>query len=152
MKPNSPWWNAAVIPIVEALLKPHFVCFEWGSGRSTPWIAERVAHLTTVEHNDKWFRRIPKRENIEAHFLSLDGVYAEAIDDKGMFDFIVVDGRKRVRCIQHAIPHVKIGGYLILDDSKRIRYRAGRRLLSEWDRIICCEMGQEPATIWIRRK
>jgi hypothetical protein len=38
------------------------------------------------------------------------------------FDLVVVDGRARVSCVPHAIPKVKQGGYLMLDDSHRSIY------------------------------
>jgi hypothetical protein len=44
------------------------------------------------------------------------------------FDLVIIDGRARAACIQHAIPKVKKGGYLLVDDSERydlskIRYQ-----------------------------
>ena len=38
-------------------------------------------------------------------------------------DVIAVDGRDRVNCVKHAMPKLKPGGVLVLDDSHRPRYR-----------------------------
>lgn len=38
------------------------------------------------------------------------------------FDIISVDGRSRASCIKHAIPKVKVGGYLLVDNSDRDYY------------------------------
>jgi hypothetical protein len=36
------------------------------------------------------------------------------------FDLVLVDGRVRTECIQHAIPKIKSGGYLMLDNSNNV--------------------------------
>lgn len=38
------------------------------------------------------------------------------------FDLILVDGRARPSCIKHAARKVKVGGFLVLDDSERTYY------------------------------
>lgn len=38
------------------------------------------------------------------------------------FDLVLVDGRVRPSCIMHAVPKVKVGGLLILDDAERPYY------------------------------
>ncbi len=48
------------------------------------------------------------------------------------FDCVIIDGRERVCCALHAIPKLKRGGYLILDDSMRPKYQQIWELLSEW--------------------
>ena len=47
--------------------------------------------------------------------------YATFIDSfpDHSFDLIVIDGRARAACIQHAIRKVKKGGYLLIDNSER---------------------------------
>ena len=51
--------------------------------------------------------------------------YAERIDSfpDAHFDIIVVDGRARPSCLIHAMPKVKIGGLLVLDDAERDYYQ-----------------------------
>jgi hypothetical protein len=50
--------------------------------------------------------------------------YASSIDQfpPAYFDFILVDGRSRPSCMAHAIPKLKRGGFLILDNSDREYY------------------------------
>ncbi|MDD4777783.1 MAG: class I SAM-dependent methyltransferase [Fermentimonas sp.] len=50
--------------------------------------------------------------------------YVKSIDqfEKEYFDVVVVDGRSRNSCIKRAIPHIKKGGYLIVDNSDRKYY------------------------------
>jgi predicted O-methyltransferase YrrM len=44
------------------------------------------------------------------------------------FDAVVVDGRARPACLRLALPKVKPGGLLVLDNSDRAHYRAARDL------------------------
>jgi hypothetical protein len=84
--------------------------------------------------------------------------YAAAIDDyrNEEFDWVLVDGRARPSCIRHAIPKVKAGGYLLLDNSDRKYYSEllpenfGRQF-----RVVCNAAGPAPfmtefsmTTIW----
>ena len=47
------------------------------------------------------------------------------------FDLVFVDGRARNSCIKHAIPKVKNGGYILLDDSDRKSYQKGKDYLKK---------------------
>ncbi|GAB4492180.1 MAG: hypothetical protein OHK0019_13570 [Saprospiraceae bacterium] len=52
--------------------------------------------------------------------------YARTIDQfpANYFDLVLVDGRARPSCIQQAIPHLKIGGLLVVDNTERDYYLA----------------------------
>lgn len=54
--------------------------------------------------------------------------YVRAIDacPDGSLDLVVVDGRSRPACLAHALPKLRPGGLLVLDDAQRERYRAIR--------------------------
>lgn len=45
----------------------------------------------------------------------------DAFSDKH-FDVVLVDGRARPACLRHSAPKVKLGGWLILDNSDRAHY------------------------------
>ena len=51
--------------------------------------------------------------------------YAKSIDSypDAYFDIVLIDGRARPSCIAHAQHKVKVGGFLILDNSEREGYR-----------------------------
>ncbi len=53
--------------------------------------------------------------------------YVKAVDPfpEESFDIVVVDGRVRNVCVKRAIPHVKRGGYLVVDNSERAYYLEG---------------------------
>lgn len=62
--------------------------------------------------------------------------YVKAIESfqDETFDMVIVDGRARPSCILHSLNKVRVGGYLMLDNSERESYCMGVSLLADWDR------------------
>lgn len=60
--------------------------------------------------------------------------YISKIDmyDDEYFDCIIIDGRERVGCLVYAIPKLKPGGIIVLDDSFRPKYEEFYKILSGW--------------------
>ena len=133
MHPDVPWLTRQAIEILEDRLKPDDVGLEWGSGRSTLWFAQKISHLTSIEHNDHWYKRIKKMlsdkgiDNVELLYAPLEAkdqspseyVRASAELPKASLDFILVDGRLRDQCTEVAMQLIKPGGMLIIDDAAR---------------------------------
>lgn len=132
--PDVPWLTRQAVEILESRLKPTDIGLEWGSGRSTLWFAKRVAHLTSIEHNDRWYKRIKKAlsdkgaDNVDLLYAPLDQmdeggvpeyVHVAAELSKASLDFVLVDGRLRDQCIEVALQLLKPGGMLIIDDAAR---------------------------------
>src|SRR6478609_83116 len=65
------------------------------------------------------------------------------------FDFIIVDGRARVECAEHAIPKLKKGGILILDNSERLRYKPVHDTLKSWKKVFTTN-GLTDTTFWFK--
>lgn len=61
--------------------------------------------------------------------------YAASIDSMPdhSLDLVIVDGRARPSCIHHAYPKVKVGGWLLLDDSERQHYQRVKEILAGWE-------------------
>lgn len=129
---DLPWWNVHATQKVEAFLalRPNARVFEYGAGASTAWLARRAGGVISVEHHAGWQKLIsPMVEqlgNAQLWGRELQGIsYISAIDEAGgEFDVIVVDGRRRVECLAHALPHLAKDGIILFDDSGRRRYRA----------------------------
>jgi hypothetical protein len=133
MHPDVPWLTRQAVEILEDRLKTTDVGLEWGSGRSTAWLAQRVSHLTSIEHNDHWYNRVKKLlsdkgiDNVDLLFAPLeakDGAQPEYIrvaaeKPKERLDFVLVDGRLRDQCMEVALKLVRPGGMLIIDDAAR---------------------------------
>ena len=57
--------------------------------------------------------------------------YVKVIDEypDGYFDLVMIDGRARASCVRQAVPKIRPGGALLLDNSERPAYAVARRLL-----------------------
>jgi hypothetical protein len=85
--------------------------------------------------------------------------YVSSIDTYSdlFFDFVVIDGRSRTSCLKHSIAKVKIGGYLILDNTERDYYlRQTSKYLRSFE-VVLDKFGPTPGlpfftktTIWRR--
>ena len=131
--PGVPWLTRQAVEILNGRLKPSDVGLEWGSGRSTLWFAQRVEHLTSIEHNDRWYKRIKKAlcdkgaDNVDLLYAPLEAeegglpeyIRVAAELPKAGLDFVLVDGRLRDQCTEIALQLLKPGGMLIIDDAAR---------------------------------
>jgi len=124
--PNDPWLTKDAIFILNQLLKSSDIGLEFGSGRSTIWLASRIKKLISVEHNKFWFDEINKKindkkiKNID-YYLMLDKDYISILDklENNSRDFILVDGLLRDLCTKKSILKIKSGGLLIIDNINR---------------------------------
>lgn len=159
-----PWMTYAAIDWLQSNLRKDMILFEWGSGGSTAFFARRVKQVITVEHDSKWYESVVKALGNKGYknttltlseptkaaqdnrlYISSDTIYAghsfeqyvRAIDSypDSHFDIVVVDGRARPDCIQHSLSKIKPGGYLLLDNSERLEYERGWKLLQHWEDI-----------------
>lgn len=146
-----PWWTYRAIDVVDAWLTAHphpIRIFEYGSGASTVWLADRADEVISVEHHRSFSELIGpelrkhgnvKFQLVEARTSSSPAVpsgkegnagldfadYVATIESAGgMFDLVVVDGRAREACLAAAIGHLAPGGIVVFDNSWRRRYRA----------------------------
>lgn len=135
--PDAPWFVPAAISHIERELRPDFVGFEWGCGRSTLWFARRVRHVTSVEGRRVWFEEVTRwltkddlagrvtlclAEVTSEHDFNAAEIkrYTSAIDDvaDGSLDFVVVDGHFRDACLNRVGNKLRPGGLLIIDNSE----------------------------------
>lgn len=139
---NRPWWIKEAIDFMDNVLERWFVAYEWGSGASTPWLAERVAFLISLENNEGWYDSmkpfVESYPGVVLLYCSLNDGYAKQIlqyPDE-IFDFIEVDGPQRELCIPNAIPKLKPSGFFMLDDSQLEEYTESVALIDAqgWER------------------
>jgi|1048.fasta_scaffold01434_4 hypothetical protein len=66
--------------------------------------------------------------------------YAKAIsrDLSELFDWVLVDGRARPSCMVASYPHLRVGGYLILDNMEREHYQRAfaQHLRAKFDPVL----------------
>lgn len=129
LRPDRPWFGPAVTRFLEGELRGG-QGWEWGSGRSTPWFAYRLGHLVSIESDPIWHARVARRlarlglagvdlRLIEGGDSASPPAYATAIDAEpdGSLDLVLVDGDRRHECVLHALPKVRPGGLLVIDNT-----------------------------------
>jgi hypothetical protein len=149
---DLPWWTFDAIDEVDAFLatRPHARVLEYGSGASTVWLARRADSVTSIEHDIGWHpvvaAQVASMPGVDLRLVPPDAPadtgpgyrsfkpgwqnssfrhYVEAIDQlPGLFDLIVIDGRARAACLDHAESRLAPDGMIVFDNSNRSRYRA----------------------------
>jgi hypothetical protein len=136
---ESPWIVPAAVAFLETVMCGDWQVFEFGSGYSTVWLAERAERVTSVEDDTGWHRRVNSMLATTHSGADVDLIDAanhpraiERFPDE-TFDLVVVDSSgDRIACLRSAAPKVKRGGFLLLDDSDRASLRAASDLLADW--------------------
>jgi predicted O-methyltransferase YrrM len=135
LKEGIPWITPGSFQVIESLVQPTWDVFEWGAGGSTCYWANKCNGIISVEHNPEWVTRVSKMlMERELHALLLPvrkgpgntfHNYADAIlrYSNESFDLVMVDGEAscRGRCLLNAMPKVRPGGILLLDNSNWLK-------------------------------
>jgi predicted O-methyltransferase YrrM len=130
-RPQDPWLTPEAVSLLEGLMRSGDKGLEWGAGRSTPWLAARMGHLISVEHNPQWAARVKGMlgvrglEEKATLILAEDGSFerensryvqvAASLAD-GSLDFCLVDGMARDHCALAVLGKLKSGGLLVIDN------------------------------------
>ncbi len=132
---DLPWLTEEANRFLAEYLLSSDVGIEFGSGRSTLWLASRVGRLVSVEHDKDWHSQIALAL-AQKQVLNVDYRYlAEEVSDmkvmgaaicritdnltSGKFDFVLVDGVCRDLCAKEAIRLLRPGGMLVIDNVNR---------------------------------
>ncbi|MBX9592556.1 MAG: class I SAM-dependent methyltransferase [Hyphomonadaceae bacterium] len=129
-----PWITYSALLFLRERINPEMDIFEFGSGQSTLWWAQRVRSVKACEHDSAWVEAIRARlpTNAEIIFRPVGNGYAEAIlNDNREYDIVVIDGRERVKCMRTCTAALKPGGVVIVDNSERAEYLEGMNTLRE---------------------
>ncbi len=131
MTDPRPMMTDAEIALLERSLKATDRCWEWGSGSSTLWLAQRVRAVTTVEHQGIYAATLIGRlegpgakGNVAVLYAPPDGPYVEGGEQDGDLtnfrtyvtsytgvgiDVVVLDGRARLACAIQVAEHAHVG-------------------------------------------
>lgn len=130
---DKPWLTPRSTEILSTLLLPTDLGVEWGSGRSTLWLAGRLNHLTSIEDSKDWYSRIKQRlsnediTNVTYHYAPPPPENREALaseyialgcafpDDS--LGLALVDGSAREYCAEAIIPKIAPAGVLVVDNA-----------------------------------
>lgn len=133
LNPDAPWLTRQAVEILDDWIRERDCGVEWGSGRSTIWLAHRVERLISIEHDAEWYEKVrsqleeDKLKNVEYHYAEVK--YPDAAPDISRYleaarkepessvDFVLVDGILRDHCAELAVGLLKPGGLLVIDNS-----------------------------------
>jgi predicted O-methyltransferase YrrM len=148
--PKAPWLTSEAIGLLCNLLRPIDHGLEYGSGRSTAWLAQRTKHLLSVETSAVWHarvsqevRRLGLEQRVDLRLVpASEGLRDEQRDayigvvrnlPADSLDYVLVDAIYRGECAMGAVDALRLGGVLILDNAERYLPHATRspeRLMS----------------------
>lgn len=122
--PDDPWLTADAVHFLNAWLRPSDRCLEWGSGRSTKWLASRAANVVSIEHDKAWAERVAEQvaslRHVSVRLVDIDDIegYADP-QNAAAVDLALVDGVHRDRCALTAVDRVLAGGVIVVDNVER---------------------------------
>jgi len=152
VRDGLPWLPFELTDWIDNYVTRDMNVFEFGSGGSTIYLAQRVGHLTTIEHDPAWHNMLSQelkrrqldnvtyllrepepaggkpheyRDNYGTTYANMDfRRYVTAIDEypDHAFDLVLVDGRARKFCLEHSISKIRPNGYLLMDNSNADEY------------------------------
>ena len=148
-EPEHPAVCPEAVSHFDALVRPSFRVFEFGSGNSTLWFAKRVRSIISVESREAWHHLLVQRavelglENltillrpVERDSLESATRYARSILEypEEHFQLIFVDGLVRIQCVENAFSRVSDGGYVVVDEAGRkgLPLRSLTHILKGW--------------------
>ena len=132
-----PWLTYSAIHFLDQRLKTgNFKIFEYGSGNSTIWFAERAQVLVSVENSkeyyDKLHSSIYQLKNVEYHLITSLEDYVRKIKESQIeFDIVIIDGKERNLCAQNAVEKLNEKGIIVWDNTDRKIYDDGLSFLAE---------------------
>lgn len=134
---KMPWLNYQLVSFMEQQKRGLVV--EFGSGRSTIWLAKSGFQVLSIEHQQKWATQVSDKLKSEglAHMVDYNLVPADPqkLTDVSLYlrpllqkklieslSFILVDGIFRNQCLKACEPFLRKGVPVILHDSNRFEY------------------------------
>ncbi len=127
-----PWMNYAIINFLQERLHKNISIFEFGSGFSSVFYAQKAKQVFSVEYNKEWKQKVEELfvenqlNNSTVFYCEVNENYTKAIEKflpKNKFELIIVDGRQRVNCAKESFTYLAENGVLLLDDSSREKYK-----------------------------
>ncbi|WP_111672176.1 O-methyltransferase [Algoriphagus litoralis] len=157
---SKPWIAHRAYLDLESKIRPDMQVLEFGSGGSTLYLADKVASIYSIEHDEKWFTEIhaklkaypkvthilvkPEKKQGKPEYASINGLFSQGLDfekyahaadhlPNDSIDLLIIDGRVRPQCLINTVGKLKKGGILIFDNAERESYQnILQQVLSGW--------------------
>ncbi len=115
-----PWFTYPAVEFLKTLDLSNARVFEYGSGNSSFFFAQRAKEVIAVENDLIWADIVASKniENLKILKISEKESYVNSpLEQEGKFDIVVVDGRNRIACTAIAADVVFENGIVIIDNS-----------------------------------
>lgn len=125
---NYPWLTQKANKWLSKNLNKSMIGLEFGSGKSTLWLANKTKFVHSIETNKDWYVKIKNQQklynnsNIKIYFCEqILSDYLNIIDsfEDTYFDYILIDGKFRDYSALKSIEKLKPNGFLIIDNINR---------------------------------
>ena len=128
--------NYGIIGLLEDRLGKDMSLFEYGSGNSTIFYAQRVGQVISVESDPVWYEYVNTKipDNATVHLIDPydKRTYCRFIREcKINFDIVVIDGKDRSDCVEVARDCLSSAGVIILDDTQDGEYESATKVLEK---------------------
>jgi hypothetical protein len=145
-----PWLSYPAIDFIEQYIPANASIFEYGSGYSTLYFSKKFAHITSVDNDLQWHNKILSlttgSTNCKIIFSADEQTYVDSIEGEATmkYDFILIDGRWRNKCVYKAVNYIKSKGVIMLDDVEREYYSTAVTFLKNQQFIPIPLIGMSP--------
>jgi predicted O-methyltransferase YrrM len=137
-RPTLPWIPYPAIRFLRTHLTHASRVLEIGSGMSTLWLAQHCDHVDSIEADQRWVGWL-REEIARRHLSNVEVLFrwqaAEMCDfsnwPDASLDLVFVDGGPRPQCCEAALPKLKPGGFLYVDNTDIAKTAANSRELIE---------------------
>lgn len=141
--PHDPWLTPEANRLLEEMVKPDQQVVEFGSGKSTCYLAQRAAHVTSVETSLLWAERVAGwiRDQQLGKKVDLILAGADEVSLPEAVDGVLVDGGDRLQHTLWATDHLRPGGWLIVDNINRFipNNSIGPGSIRDWEEALVPE-------------
>jgi len=101
--------------------------FEFGLGNSTLWFLNKNHHVTSVDHDPLWIKKVECVAELFGLKSQLNAMYCQRpyfqMYKEPNYDIISIDGRDRVQCLNRVIEiGIPEDAILVLDNTERISH------------------------------
>ncbi len=123
---DKPWLSSPAVVFLSQYARGEDTVLEFGSGRSTIFFAGKCHKVVSHEHDARWYEKIKKEletqnlGNADYHLYE-DQRYWRSVNEylDESFDIVLIDGLYRVDTTLVALPKLRRGGIMLIDDIQR---------------------------------
>ena len=131
---HYPWWTYSFTDFLKGRLRSDMNIFEYGAGNSTIFLANFAETVTSVEHDELWYKYLQNKllkykTNVRLIYQNPENYVDEIQKHKEKYDIVIIDGIKRNECAQKSVDYLSEQGVIIFDDTDRTAYEKSYKYL-----------------------